>query len=96
MRRAPERIRYILNAGWHLLMVRIDRTAPFADATADYIISYVKRARRHPSAPRQYRVIRRAGELVASGSVKDHEFSIVPTFTSGRDPISGRYQTVPR
>jgi hypothetical protein len=97
MRRTPERLRYILNAGWHVLMVKIEaRRRPLTEATADYVAAYIKKMRRKPSARREYRVIRGAGELLAAGGVDDDEISIVSAFASGRDPANGRYKRVPR
>jgi very-short-patch-repair endonuclease len=93
LKRAPERIRYLLDAGWHVLMVSVTSRHPVSDALADYIASYVEAARSNPTAVREYRVVRGAGELMASGSANDDEISIVPALGYRRDATSGRYQS---
>ena len=95
MLRTPERFRYILNAGWHILAVTTYRRTPVTGETADYIAAYIEEMRRDPARRREYRVIRGAGELMASGSAEDDHISIMPTFTSSRDSL-GRYVAVPR
>ncbi len=91
-----KRFRYILNAGYHILVVADYGRVPICEATADYAVTYIESMRSDPSARREYRVIRGAGELIASGSVDDEHISIVPTFTIGRNPTNGQYIHVPR
>jgi hypothetical protein len=91
----PKRFRYILDAGWHILAVKIDAAFPLTSVTADYIAAYIQQARSDPSSRREYRVIRGAGETLASGSADDDQISIVPTFTAGRN-VLGQYTRVPR
>lgn len=94
--RTPERIRYILNAGWHLLAFFVSRDYPLTDWHADYAAAYIEQARRDPAARREYRVIRGEGKIIASGSSEDDDFTIIPAFTIGRDAATGRYLSVPR
>lgn len=94
--RAEERTRYILNAGWHLLMIAVDRSSPLTAAVADYVVAYAKGARRNPTAPREYRVIWRAGKFSTAGSADDEKITLEPPFRSRRNPATGRYETVAR
>src|ERR1019366_8486103 len=57
-KRALKRLRYILDAGWHVLMIRTDRKRPITPSIADYVVSYVKETSRDKSRIREYRVIR--------------------------------------
>ncbi len=94
--RTPDRIRYLMDHGWHVLMVVIDaRRFPLTTEVGNYVISYIKNARRHPSAVREYRVVRGAGHYLASGCADDNEISIIPAFTTGRNTL-GQYTAVPR
>lgn len=88
--------RYVLDAGWHVLMIVVSLQHPITPAQADYVVSYVKHARTNPSAVREYRVIRSAGEFVAGGCAQDDQISLEPAFTARRNPTNGRYETVPR
>ena len=65
--RAEKRIRYLGNAGWHLLMLVISNACPWTSDTANHLIAYLNLADSDPSAPRQYRVIDGCGELLAGG-----------------------------
>lgn len=94
--RTPERFRYILNAGWHILVVKVTpRRDPLTEATADYVAAFIETVSRDPSLIREYRVIRGAGEVIAAGSADDDNISIVPSFTRGRNS-KGQYCAVPR
>jgi very-short-patch-repair endonuclease len=95
LRVAEKRLNYLLNAGWHVLAILVNKTFPITDATAEYVAAYIESARGDPARRREYRVIRGAGELIAAGSVDDEKISIVPTFTSGRNAL-GQYTRVPR
>jgi very-short-patch-repair endonuclease len=93
--RTAKRFRYIMDQGWHVLVVTDYGGVPINDLTADYAISYIETARLNPSGVRQYRVIRGAGQFVAGGSADDDEISIVPAFTARRNSL-GQYESVPR
>jgi hypothetical protein len=92
--RAPRRIRYLLDAGWHVLMVLVTKHWPIAPEVADYVAAYVQEARGNPTAPREYRVIRGAGNTLAFGSADDNHISIEPSTRLGREPTTGRYKSV--
>lgn len=95
--RSPQRIRHILDAGWHMLAVRIAPVGdPLTASTADYIAAYIKQASSDPAAVRQYRVVRSNGDLIAAGSAQDDDFSIVSAFKNARDATTGRYVRVPK
>lgn len=96
MRRTPRRFRYLMNAGWSILVIHVTGDFPITDATAEYVCAYVKSARRNPSAIREYRVVRGAGELLASGRADDDEITIVWPSTHRRDLATGRYESVRR
>jgi hypothetical protein len=88
------RTSYLLNADWHVLMVKTSARYPITPDQADYLVTYIEAARSNPSSTREYRVIRGAGQLVAAGCANDNEVSFVPTFTCTRDLITGRYKTI--
>lgn len=95
--RSPQRIRHILDAGWHMLAIRIAPVGdPLTEATADYVAAYIQQARSDPSAIRQYRVVRSNGDLIAAGSAQDDDLSIVNAFEHARDATTGRYVRVPK
>lgn len=95
--RTPRRVRYLMEAGWHVLMIRTSpRRDPITSATADYVVAYLERARGNPAAGREYRVIRSNGELLAAGGEDDEQISVVPTLRLGSDPATGRNESVAR
>ncbi|GAG79305.1 unnamed protein product, partial [marine sediment metagenome] len=51
-----KRFRYILNAGWTILVIAVSKLYPITSETADYIAAFIQRARRDPSLRRQYRM----------------------------------------
>ncbi|OYT82416.1 MAG: hypothetical protein CFE48_03740 [Pseudomonas sp. PGPPP2] len=91
-----ERFRYLMNAGWHVMVVAVNNTSPLTAAVADYVASEIKLLRSDPSLVREYRVIWRAGEYTTRGCLEDNDFSVEPPFTYARDPATGRYKSVPR
>lgn len=90
-----KRFRYILNSGLHILVMSDYGGVPIGQDSLSYMVSYLDFLSRHPTMTREYRVIRGAGELIASGSVNDDKISIKPVFTRGRDS-KGCYINVPR
>lgn len=84
--RTPERFRYILDAGWHILVVKLEaHRHPLTEATADYIAAFLKEMCADPTRRREYRVVRGAGQLLASGGADDQEISIVQTLSRSRN-----------
>lgn len=58
IRRFPKRTKYILDQGWHVVIVWTDgRRYPLSRAAAEYIVGFCDFVGRDPAAPRQYRVI---------------------------------------
>jgi len=61
--RFHQRIHYLLNAGWHVVILWIDgRNYPFGGNCPDELIRTFQFARENPTAPRQYRVMRGDGQ----------------------------------
>jgi transposase-like protein len=94
--RAEERFRYIMDAGWDILAIVINKRFPLNAAVADYVATEINEARRNPAEARQYRVVWGAGEISTGGSADDDHFSIEPPFTNARDRATGQYKRVPR
>lgn len=78
--RHDRRAHYILNAGWHLLIIWVEEKFghPLTIEAADYAVSLMKLAGRNPSARREYRVIRGTGQLIISGCVNCDHFPFKP------------------
>lgn len=93
--RAIERLHYFLDHGWHVLIITTYGRIPLTGETTEYVASFIEETRRDPTASRQYRVIRGAGEILAAGSADDDQFSIEPSFTCGRNSL-GQYTRAPR
>jgi len=91
--RAPERFRYLFDAGWHVLILVVTNRYPLRAEAADYITAFHKLARSDPTSVRQYRMIRGAAELIASASAEDQDLPVIPALASGRDAL-GRCTTV--
>lgn len=74
-RRSP----YILDAGWHLLMIwDYEGLSAMRPQAADYLIAFLNEAGSDPAASRQYRVISGSGELLAARRREDDEFPLEP------------------
>jgi transposase-like protein len=88
--RYPKRTRYLLDRGFDVVIVWVEQA--YRDGwihALHHVIADLQRADRDPAAPRQYRVIRRRGEVL-SGDANDHDFPLVPPSEVGRD-ARGRY-----
>jgi hypothetical protein len=97
--RTEARIRYLGDAGWHVLMLVVADRVPayrYGVHTGDHLVAYIKQARANPSTAREYRVIDCRGQALAGGRCDDDHVTIEPAFTGGRDRTSGRYERVPR
>lgn len=94
--RTEERFRYIMDAGYDIIVMAISKSHPFTPAVADYFASEVQKARSNPPGVRQYRVIWGAGEFETGGRLDDDHFSIEPPFKSVRDAATGQYKTIPK
>jgi very-short-patch-repair endonuclease len=74
---------YILNRGWHLIMVWSmfhDGTdwVYMSPAAAEYVVAFAQEARRNPPMVGEYRVIRSDGQLLAAGGSEDDELAFIP------------------
>ena len=61
-----KRTEYLLNQGWHVCYVLVNRMHPLRDAAADDIISWAKELGGSKPPRGQYRVIRGDGQFVAA------------------------------
>ena len=74
-----ERTPYILDEGWHLLMVwDYEGRSALGPGAANYIVAFLDEIRRNPPATSQYRVISGSGELLAASGRESNEFPLVP------------------
>lgn len=74
-----ERIPYILDEGWNLVMVwDYEGRSAIGQGAAEYLVSFTEEVRRNPPATSQYRVITGKGELLAARGREDNEFPLVP------------------
>lgn len=88
--RTPERFRYILNAGWHIIVIHVTiRRHPLTAEAADDVAAFIQQARRDPAARREYRMIRGTGEFVTAGSFDDDPSAIIPTLRRSKHAGSG-------
>ena len=92
--RTEERVNYMLNQGWTVLMVANTETYPITNEVADYISSYIERFRSDPTIACEYRVIWGAGKFTTCGGLNDENFSIKPPFTNARNSTNGQYMTI--
>jgi transcriptional regulator with XRE-family HTH domain len=77
--RWPRRIRYLLDQGWHVVVIWVEqRRDPLTIKAADYIVTLVEQARRDPATVCQYRVIRGAGQEIIRGCAQDDHFPVKP------------------
>lgn len=55
---------YVLNSGWHLVILWVDgRRHPFGLGAVEYLVAFAEKARRNPTMCRQYRVILGNGQV---------------------------------
>lgn len=94
--RTEKRFRYIMDCGYDILVIHVTERYPIHPNITNYVANMLDFSSRNPSRTRKYRVVQGACELVAEGSADDNHISIIPSFTRGRDPATGRYQRVPR
>lgn len=94
--RIEKRFRYILNAGWFIYVLPINRDFPLTEAVADHCVTFINRIRRNKPSICQYFVVWGAGKYSVSGSLNDNKISIKRPFRSVRDSSTGRYKSIPR
>lgn len=74
-----ERTPYILDEGWHLVMVwDYEGRSALGPGAADYLVTFLEQVRRNPPATCQYRVISGQGEVLAARGREDDEFPLEP------------------
>jgi hypothetical protein len=93
--RLPKRFRSFFDRGWHVLVVHITDHFRLSEAAADHIVAYVNQARRNPTMPREYRMIRGESEPMLICTENDEIPDVYP-FYGRRNPATGRYESVPR
>jgi very-short-patch-repair endonuclease len=78
--RLDRRTRYILDAGWDVMLVWANTVLhPLTEVVADEVVSFVEAARRRPPGPREYRVVWGTGQLIAAGSADDDQLTLEPS-----------------
>lgn len=74
-----QRTPYILDQGWHLVMVwDHEGRSALTESAADYVVTFANHVRWNPPATCQYRVISGDGELLTARGREDDEFPVVP------------------
>lgn len=92
--RHQDRVRYILNAGFHVLILWVIKpTDYFWTVAIQQLHSLREFSCCHPTAPRQYRVVWRDGKFIHSCDAQSDNFPIKPAFKRLRD-ANGRYYTI--
>jgi hypothetical protein len=95
--REQHRLRDLLHRGWSVLYVIVEKKrSPFTAEVADYVVSLLEKANRHPPRPAQYWVVRSGPEMAATGSEESDRLAFVPPFRLGRDRTTGRYLRLPK
>lgn len=94
--RLPQRVRYLFDAGWHQFVIVVNRSHPLMPVVADELARFIRRARRNPSATREYWMVGGNGQFMTSCSANDAQLTIMPAFGLGRNPITGRYERIGR
>lgn len=80
-----ERVKYLLDAGWTLIVIWAGIRRPITESAANYIISIVEQSSTDPSLCGQYRVIRGDGKFLVSGGIDNDDFPGVLS------PVKGSY-----
>lgn len=83
--RWPKRMRYILDQGWSVLVLWVEKDRQPLDAgAAEYAVAFFDAARRDPALVGQYRVIRGNGEEIIRGCSQDDHFPVKPPRGRGK------------
>ena len=83
-KRTPERLRYILDQGWNLVIVWASRERwPIGPGACDYIAAFAEEAGRNPAIRGEYRVIWGDGKVAPIGGVEVDDLARKPS-RSGR------------
>lgn len=77
--RAPSRYGYILDRGWNLMLIWVNKLhAPLGIAAADEVMRFVEETERDPTTRGQHRVIWGTGKNASSGSLDLNKLTLVP------------------
>lgn len=88
-RRAPERLRYILDQGWNLVVVwTSEKRYPIGPGASDYIVAFAKLTGENPTMRGEYRMIWGDGQDATSPGLQVDDLSVKPS-------RSGRHRTRP-
>ena len=86
-RRTPERLRYILDEGWNLLIIwDLVGRWPIDDGGADYVAAFVEETSSDPAIRGQYRVIWGDGKAAATDGVDVDDLTVKPSRSAGFGP----------
>lgn len=96
LERAERRLRKFADEGWHVLAIIASTDYPLLPESADYLVGWLEQAKADPSAPREYRVVRGAGELVSAQRLDADEITVIHPRAGARDVTTGRYYSVER
>lgn len=79
-RRNPDRLRYLLDAGWNLIIIWVHiQRWPLSLAAADYVASFAQQASGDPAVGSQYRVIWGDGQEVPVESLNLDNLTLIPS-----------------
>lgn len=86
--RNEERFRYILNAGWNVIILGVTGRYPLNESVADYVVAEIERLRSNPPSIREYRMIWGAGDFTSGGRLDDNKLSFVRPLVRPRNVSS--------
>lgn len=89
-----QRALYILNHGWHLIVIWTHaRRSPISPSAADYIVTFLQEISSNPTSVGQYRVIRGDGKELAKGSADSDNITFVVSGYEGGSERAGNNST---
>jgi very-short-patch-repair endonuclease len=94
--RAKKRLDYLLNAGWHVLIICVSSPVGILGPAADYAISFSQNSSSDPSTLREYRMIRGDGDELSRFRSDDDDLPVIFPRRNARDGETGRYFSVPK
>lgn len=88
--RTAKRLGYILDQGWHLMIIwAINARWPIDTLAADEIVAFAKSARRDPSGRGQHRVIWGDGKSAAAVGPDLDDLAVIPSRSGRNSPRAG-------
>lgn len=88
--RFEKRVEYILNAGWHLVIIWVIRDYPLEPGAIDYIVSLAELISSGKAERCEEHMIRGDGELTSFGYRQLHGLPVIPG-PQPRDDSTGRF-----